>query len=70
MVQLRNAEPLLQRDTPMMVPPNLPDAYAKDRQAEREGTLPKLSRRAALVMLAIVLLVTLASITLFLTLGH
>nr|HET6901509.1 hypothetical protein [Ktedonobacteraceae bacterium] len=54
----------------MMVPPNLPDAYAKDRQAEREGTLPKLSRRAALVMLAIVLLVTLASITLFLTLGH
>ncbi len=54
----------------MMVPPNLPDVYAKDRKAERAGILPKLSRRAALVMLAIVLLVTLAGITLFFTLGH
>jgi len=56
----------------MSIPPNpsLPDAYAKDRKAEREGILPKLSRRAALVMLAIVLLVTLAGITLFFTLGH
>ena len=50
--------------------PNLPDAYRKDRLAEREGILPKFSRRAALVMLAIVLLVTLAGITLFYTAGH
>ncbi len=50
--------------------PNLPDASRKDRLVEREGILPKCSRRAALVMLAMVLLVTLAGITLFLTLGH
>lgn len=54
----------------MMVPPNLPDVYAKDRKAERAGILPNFSRRAAMVMLAIVLLVTLAGITLFFTLGH
>ncbi len=50
--------------------PNLPDASRKDRLVEREAILPKFSRRAALVMLASVLLVTLAGITLFLTLGH
>ena len=56
----------------MSVPPNpnLPDAFAKDRKAEREGILPKLSRRTALVMLTIVLLLTLAGITLFFTAGH
>ena len=56
----------------MSVPPNpnLPDASRKDRLAEREGILPKFSRGAALVMLAIVLIVTLAGITLFFTLGH
>jgi hypothetical protein len=56
----------------MSVPPNpnLPDASLKDRLAEREGILPKFYSRAALVMLAIVLLVTLAGITLFLTAGH
>ena len=50
--------------------PNLPDASRKDRLAERERILPKCSRRAALVLLAMVLLVTLTGITLFLTLGH
>lgn len=56
----------------MSVPPNpnLPDAFAKDSKAEREGILPKLSWRAALVMLTIVLLLTLAVITLFLTASH
>jgi hypothetical protein len=56
----------------MSVPPNpnLPDASRKDRLAEREGILPKFPSRAALVLLAIVLIVTLAGITLFLTAGH
>ena len=68
LVQRRTTETLLPRDTPMI--PNLPDASRKDRLAEREGMLPKCSRRAALVLLAMVLLVTLTGITLFLTLGH
>jgi hypothetical protein len=68
LVQLRNSETLLQRDTPMI--PNLPDPSRIARLAEREGILPKFSKRAALVMLAIVLIVTLAGITLFFTLGH
>lgn len=56
----------------MSVPPNpyLNDAFMKDRLAEREGILPKFSRRAALVMLASTLIVTIAGITLFFTLGH
>jgi hypothetical protein len=54
----------------MFISPNLPDPSRKARLAEREGILPKFSKRAALVMFAIVLLVTLAGITLFFTLGH
>ena len=51
----------------MMIEP--PDTFAKDRKAEREGILPK-SRRAVLIILTIVLLLTLAGIALFLTAGH
>jgi hypothetical protein len=48
----------------------LPDPSRKDRLAEREGILPKFPSRAALIMLAIVLIITLAGITLFFTAGH
>ena len=56
----------------MSVPPNpnLPDPLRKDRLAEREGILPKFSSRAGLIMLAIVLIITLAGIILFFTASH
>lgn len=56
----------------MMVPSHDPFAELrmKEHIANKDRTMEKLSRRAALMMLAIVLIVTIAGITLFYTLGH
>lgn len=69
---VENAEaPSRKETTPMMVPPPNPyyeEIRMKERIANRDLTIPKFSRRAALAALAIVLIVTIGGIILLYTL--